>query len=276
MNLDMQFWILLIFSIMQGILEWLPVSSEGQTVTVLVSFFNIDPQDAFKIALFLHLGTLIAVSLKFRKDLYQYVNFKNRDEDIVRWRRFIVLTTVGTVITGVPIYFIVKYYAFSPSIGEYVMLVIGVALIITAILLYLSKKVQQERKSILDMSIWLMIFVGMLQGFAIIPGISRSGITMSGLLLLSIKKDEALKGSFLMSIPAVIGGIILDLASSFINQEEILILSGWEVIAAITITAMIGYLTIETFLFVARKYNFAIICLILGVLTILLFIIKFL
>ena len=272
----MQFWVLFIFALLQGTLEWLPVSSEGQTVSVLVSFFNIDPQDAFKIAIFLHIGTLLAVSIKFRKELWKYINFREKDEEVVKWRWFLVYTTLGTAISGIPMFFIVKEYAVSPEVGEYIMLIIGAALIITGILLYAAKKAASDKKSIVNMTALTMIFVGILQGFSIIPGISRSGITMTGLLLLSVKKDEAIKGSFLMSIPAVLGGVILDISSSILSHEQILTVSVWQIILAIIGTAIIGYLTIETFLLIARRYNFAMICIILGLLTILLFVIRFL
>ena len=82
------------------------------------------------------------------------------------------------------------------------------------------------------------------------------------------KKEDAIKGSFLMSIPAVLGGFILDIGFTAIEGGTIFPVEWWILIITIVITAVIGYLTIELFLLIARKYNFSMICLILGIITI--------
>ncbi len=256
-------------------LEWLPVSSEGQTVSLLVYLTGLDPQVALEISLWLHLGTLIAVLVKYRKEIFQYLNYKNKEESVVQWRWFIVYSTLGTVITGVPCFFLVRYYITSPNVGEYIMLVIGVALLVTAFLLYYSGKQKRIGKQIEDLSKLQMTSSGLLQGFSIIPGISRSGITMSGLLLMSTNKEDTVKGSFLMSIPAVLGGFILNLIAIAIEGGNFFPIEWWQLLIAVAVTAVIGYLTMELFIFIARKFNFAIICLVLGIITIILFSLKF-
>ncbi len=285
-------WFILLFALLQGILEWLPVSSQGQTVSLLIALVNLDENLAFQIALWLHLGTLIAVIIKYRRELFLYLNLKNKEPEIVQWRRFLIFSTLGTIVTGVPCFLLVKYLIKDNSVfGEYIMLVIGVALIITAALLFYSdrkknrigtqpEEISEENKlvkqaSIEDLSKLKMITSGLFQGFSIIPGISRSGITMSGLLFMSTKKEDAIKGSFLMSIPAVIGGFILDVTFTAVEGGAIFPIEWWQLLIAILLTAIIGYLTIELFLFIARKYNFALICLILGILTLVLFAIRF-
>lgn len=268
-------WFILLFALIQGILEWLPVSSEGQTVSLLVYLTGLDPQVALEISIWLHLGTLIAVLVKYRKEIFQYLNYKNREESVIQWRWFIVFSTIGTVITGVPCFFLVRYYITSPNVGEYIMLVIGVALLVTAFLLYYSGKQKREGKQIEELSRVQMTTSGLLQGFSIIPGISRSGITMSGLLLMNTNKEDTVKGSFLMSIPAVLGGFILNLIAVAIEGGNFFPIEWWQLLIAVLVTAVIGYLTMELFVFIARKYNFALICLILGIITIILFSLKF-
>ncbi len=268
-------WFILLFALIQGILEWLPVSSEGQTVSLLVYLTGLDPQVALEISIWLHLGTLIAVLVKYRKEIFQYLNYKNREESVIQWRWFIVFSTIGTVITGVPCFFLVRYYITSPNVGEYIMLVIGVALLVTAFLLYYSGKQKREGKQIEELSRVQMTTSGLLQGFSIIPGISRSGITMSGLLLVNTNKEDTVKGSFLMSIPAVLGGFILNLIAVAIEGGNFFPIEWWQLLIAVLVTAVIGYLTMELFVFIARKYNFALICLILGIITIILFSLKF-
>ena len=271
----MLIWIILGFAVLQGILEWLPVSSSGQTVTLLITSLNIDADVAFALSLWLHLGTLIAVCVKYRKELWLFINPKVKHETIKKWRLFLVLSTIGTIIVGVPCFFLVDYLIESPDIGDYIMLVIGIALIITAIILYFSKRTNVEGEEIANLSMKKMVGSGLLQGFSIIPGISRSGITMGGLLFMNVEKKDAVKGSFLMSIPAVLGGFFLLLIDALIENTPVLPIPIWQMLIAIFLTAIIGYLTMELFLFIARKYNFAIVCLILGIITITFFFFRF-
>ncbi|MBY9000776.1 MAG: undecaprenyl-diphosphate phosphatase [Candidatus Heimdallarchaeota archaeon] len=271
----MLFWILLLLASLQGIIEWLPVSSEGQII-IVSNLLNIDSDSALDLALWLHLGTLIAVSIKYYKDIYLYFNPKISDPIIVKWRWFLLLSTIGTIIVGVLCYILVRYVTIDPAIGEYVMLIVGIALLITAGLLFYAKRQQKTGKKIEDLSKKEMTSIGLLQGFSIIPGISRSGITLSGLLFMSVDKDEAIKGSFIMSIPAVMGGFILNLLDKLIKNENIFPADWWMIIIAIIVTAVLGYLTMELFIRIARKYNFAAICVVLGLLTIILFALRWL
>lgn len=270
----MLIWILIAFAVLQGVLEWLPVSSEGQTITLLTGFLGISPEEALEISIWLHLGTLIAVIIKFRKELYQYLNPQNKEETVKQWRWFILLSTIGTIIIGVPCYFLVRHLGSNPQIGEYFMLIIGISLLITAVLLFYAKRQDREGRMIEDISKKKMTFSGLLQGFSIIPGISRSGITMSGLLFMSVEKEDSIKGSFIMSIPAVLGGFILNLIVILIEGGNVFPLLWWQLLIAIIITAIIGYLTMELFLLIARRYNFAIVCLVLGIITILFFFLR--
>ncbi len=268
----MLLWFLLIFAVLQGLLEWLPVSSEGQAVVILTSLLQINSQEAMTIALWLHLGTLAAVCVKYWKDLVIYVDFKKQDEEIKQWRWFILLTTIGTAIFGVPCYLFLYFLGENATFGEYVSLLIGVALLITAAILFYSQKGEKKGKKISELTKKEMLLAGLLQGFTIIPGISRSGMTMAGLLFMGVNKEESLKGSFIMSIPAVAGGFVLNLSWLLIKHGEVLPVQFWKMLIAIVLTFVIGYATIEVLLQLAKRYNFAIVCLVLGLIIILFFI----
>ncbi|MHA2358056.1 MAG: undecaprenyl-diphosphate phosphatase [Candidatus Heimdallarchaeaceae archaeon] len=272
----MLLWIVFVLALLQGILEWLPVSSQGQTVTFLTGLIGLTPDQALDIALWLHVGTSIAVIIKYRREIYQYLNPQVREEEVIQWRWFILLSTVGTVITGVPCFLLVYYLVEDPTVGEYVMLIVGIALLITAALLFYSRKQDRIGLEIKEISKKKMTISGLLQGFSIIPGISRSGITMSGLLFMSVNKEESMKGSFIMSVPAVLGGFILDILLIAIRGGDFLPILWWQLLLAVIVTGVIGYLTMELFIFIAKRYNFAIICLVLGILTIILFALKWL
>jgi len=272
----MLIWIVFVLALLQGILEWLPVSSQGQTVTFLTGLIGLTPDQALDIALWLHLGTSLAVIIKYRREIYQYLNPKIKEEDVIQWRWFILLSTVGTIITGIPCFLLVYRLGEDPSIGEYFMLIIGVALLVTAALLFYARKQDRSGLEIKEISKRKMTMSGLLQGFSIIPGISRSGITMSGLLFMSVTKEDSMKGSFIMSVPAVIGGFVLDIILILARGGNIFPILWWQLLLAVLVTAVIGYFAMELFILVAKRYNFALVCLILGILTIILFALKWL
>ncbi len=241
---------LAILSIIQGITEWLPISSEGVSVFVLVKFFNLSLAEAVSYAIYLHLGIMLAVILKFRSEFYRILSFSDR-----HLIKIIVVSAVFTAVTGIPMLQFLKGF----QSGFEVTLFIGFMLVITGIVLGLPKTGLRRLSEIgfLDMAI-----VGFFQGFAILPGISRSGTTISVLLLRKIDKEDALKMSFLISVPAVLGAVLLELLNG--NVE----LSAMGTIT-IPLTLFTGYLTMDVLLRIAKNLNFSIFCIGLGLLTVL-------
>ncbi|TFG01735.1 MAG: undecaprenyl-diphosphate phosphatase [Promethearchaeota archaeon] len=316
-------WLILILAVIQGILEWLPVSSEGQLVLILT--WLQESEQALAIAIFLHLGTMIAVIIRFRNDFLLLFNWKlwgktktkeeelnsiqeentsnenlandqekknyskndstaEKDSDLseihvkkkeqrILWK-FLLVATLMTGIIGVPIYLLLEY-ALSEgellefangrvSSGDIITIGIGLFLIATGLFILFSRRKVAE-KELIELSTWEMILVGATQGLAIIPGVSRSGTTMGTLLIRSVKDNEALRGSFLLSVPAVLGGnillIIIDLIQGDVSFEGI---PWYGMILAIIISGVVGYITIDLFLWIARKINFGWFCLLLG------------
>ncbi len=238
----MNFLQAVILGVIQGITEWLPVSSSAQ-VTIAGSLTEMTTQEAFSFALFLHFGTVMAVLAKFR-DIKLYLT------------RFIIIATVVTGVVGAPLYFFVQYS------GEILSVVIGVSLILTGLILRFSQREfgtkRYEKSTPKDSTI-----AGLFQGFSILPGISRSGVTVSSLLFRGFTQEEALKISFLMSVPAVIGGIVLDA----VRNPELLVLHSKNIVIGIIFAFITGYLTVDLLLKVAKKVSFDIFCIAFGVLT---------
>jgi undecaprenyl-diphosphatase len=234
-----------ILGVLQGILEWLPVSSEGQTMLVMLNFMQIDPAEAITVAIFLHIGTMFAVLIKFR---HEFVAMLNIDSKLLK---VIIIATLSTAITAIPLLIFIKDLL---ATGEVANIVIGIMLILTGIMLGIQKRMGTTRD---------MVFAGLAQGFSIIPGISRSGTTITVLLMCGIKQELALKLSFIMSVPAVLGAIILfdvrSVTSVSIGDAVIMILSA----------LILGYLTMSILLRFAKRVNFACFCISLGVLTLL-------
>ncbi len=253
---------LIIASLLQGLLEWLPVSSEGQNVLVLISLAG-DPDQALSIALFLHLGTGFAALFYYRHLIYKIVTTRSPNQTTGDLRRILFFTTIGTGITGFILYnYLVDLIGVTS--GSLFMSLIGIFLIITAGILYISKKMGGQRK-FHDLSNVEALIIGLIQGFAVIPGISRSGLTIGALLMLRADQDEALFGSFLMSIPATFGVVALEAVT-----ETLPSLLLWQIVLTLSLTCVIGYLSMNGLLRISKKINFPIFLLILGVIAVLL------
>ena len=252
----------LVLGALQGVFEWLPISSEGQTMLAMIGFFHLSPQNAFSVAIFLHIGTCLAVLLKFRSEFIGIL--RNLDSKL---SRILVVSTCSTAITAVPLFLFLKK-SFTGS--DATALLIGFLLILTGILFKVSKR--NGAKDIEDITFRDMVTVGLVQGFAILPGVSRSGTTISVLLLSNVRQEVSLFISFLMSVPVVLGSVFLDLPSitstSTISVQAALIM--------ILTSMVIGYLTMDMLLRVASKVNFSMFCVLLGVITIILVVSNFL
>lgn len=264
----------IIIAILQGLFEWLPISSSGQVMIISMNYFGISPEQAFSLAIWLHLGTTLAVLFKFRTDFVKVVkSFMPRtykvDEIDVRKRNWLIYATIGTAISAIPLYFIFKIIilgAFTAFQGDLITLIISGMLIVTGLILLKTRKIfgKNTIEEVPQNSISKDSFLsGLIQGVSILPGISRSGVTVSAILLEKYNQDDALKLSFLMSVPAAIGSIIAEIIfgeGSILGTLDLFIILG-----AILISFLVGYLTIELLLRVAQKISFGYFCILYGV-----------
>jgi undecaprenyl-diphosphatase len=222
--------IYLLLGVLQGIFEWIPISSEG--IVALASRFFIKEFNAIEVALFLHLGTLLAVLVYFRKDWKEVLMFRN-----AKLFHFLIISTLVSLIVGFPIYKMVK----NMLMGNSLLIMTGFGLLLTA---YFQKK-----KMAFEINFnKLAIIVGFLQGLAVIPGLSRSGSTIFGLSLGKIKPAEILKISYMMSVPVV-------LASSFylFLENPTLSFQAWP---ALFSSFLVGFLSLDFLLKLSQKINF--------------------
>lgn len=255
----------LILGIIQGIAEWLPVSSEGMTSLVMINFFGKSFAEALPISIWLHVGTMLAAIVFLRKDIFRllknlprYVTDLSFRTPLNRITTFLVVSTVLTGIVGFPlILFAVGFTDFS---GKAATAFIGVLLLFTG---FLQMKAAGKRKS-RGVGITDALITGAAQGLSALPGISRSGITVSTLLLRKFDAEKALRLSFLMSIPAVlaaeVGLVLMDMITFDINS-----------LAAIASSFAFGLLTISLLFRAAKRIDFSWFCIILGILSIAVF-----
>jgi len=266
----------IILAILQGLFEWLPISSSGQVMIVSINFFGIPPEKAFSLSIWMHLGTAIAVLVKLRKDYIQIIKsvipwkFKV-DEGDIKKRNWLIYATIGTAITAIPLYLLFKFViieGFDATQGDVLTLVISGLLIVTGIVLLTFKgkfgkkniKTVSDRELIKDSSI-----SGLIQGIAILPGISRSGFTVSTILFEKYGQDQSLKLSFLMSVPVVLASIGMDIIfgeGSVFGTIDI-----FTILIITAVSFIVGYLSMELLLKIAQKINFSYFCILYGVIS---------
>jgi undecaprenyl-diphosphatase len=264
----------IIIALLQGIFEWLPISSSGQTMIISTNLFGISPENAFSLAIWLHLGTMFAVLLKFRGDfngilkslIHRGVNVEEID---IKKRNWLIFATIGTGVTALPLYFIFKIVfldVFSAKQGDITTLFISGLLILTGIIIIKTRKIYGNTKIIATSKKKIQkdsTLSGLIQGISILPGISRSGVTVSAILLENYEQKDALRLSFLMSVPVVIASIIVDILfgeGSIFGTLDLI-----TIIITTIISFIIGYITIELLLKLAKKINFGYFCVLYGV-----------
>ena len=239
----------IILGLLQGLLEWLPVSSEGNMVLVLVTLFRLPVEETVSTAIFLHLGTGFAALIYFREEVTKILLGATPEYADLRAKLFIM--TMLTGIVGFPIF---MWINISVAYGEIILAFTGLALIATGIL---QREAAKREKKGAELTWPLSIILGAAQGLAIIPGLSRSGLTTSIMLFRDFTGEEAFRISFLMSIPA-----------SFAAAFGLMIVEGftpdmYSALSAI-IAGAVGYLVIDALLKLARKISFWKICVGLG------------
>lgn len=203
----------LILGLLQGLTEFLPVSSSGH-LAVLKNLFSLE-EIPLLYDVMLHLATLCAVVLFFYKPIWELIKvffrFITRKEqpDDKPLQIYIVALICGTIITGI------MGIAFKDVVEKLPIKFISVGFILTALLLvfsgFFAKKNTENKTQNDGVSIKQGVICGLAQGFGVLPGISRSGITISGALFSGMKRETAGEFAFILAIPAILGAFLLEL-----------------------------------------------------------------
>jgi len=272
--------------IIQGLTEFLPVSSSGH-LAIAQNIFEIDTGGSMLFDIMLHVGTLAAVFVAYRKDIVRMIReaicicidigantkiwISNRKNDEAlrykriihnNYRKFVVLILVSTIPTGV-----IGYAAKNlVEAASATLIVPGVCLLLTGVLLVVADFTEDGKKIPRDVSYTNGFFIGIAQGISTLPGLSRSGTTITACLVSGFGKRFAVKYSFLMAVPAVLGASVLEIKDAV--AEEI---TGNLVLCCVigaVVAGLVGYVCIKVMLSIVRKKKFkgfAIYCLVLGV-----------
>lgn len=240
----------IILGIVQGLGEFLPISSSAHLVLIPWLFGWQDPGLTFDVAL--HMGTLLAVIIYFWRDwvsmLKGAISRKPSDEKRIFW--YLVIATIPGAAIGLALESKAETVFRSP-------LLIGVMLIVMGILLYLADRRRQLR-TMDTMTLSDAILIGLSQALAIIPGVSRSGSTMTVARWLSLTREDAARFSFLMSTPIITGAGVLsmrDLSISDINTAFIIGVVTSFIIGLLSISFLLRYLKTSNFkIFVGYRF----------------------
>lgn len=271
--------------IVQGVTEFLPVSSSGH-LAILRNLFGIQTDGGLLFDVMLHLGTVIAICAVFCKDILRMAGetarmisdicknssifiHNKKEKDAIRYkrilhnnyRRFVVMVLCATIPTAV-----IGYTARDLVNMAYDSLLMpGIGLIMTAVLLIIADASESGKKIPKDISFTSAFMIGIAQGISTLPGLSRSGATIAASLISGYDRRFAVKYSFIMAIPAILGAVILELAQP--GSSNVSLTQFFIYLIGAAVAGVVGFFCIKKMLKIVRRKKFsgfAIYCLIVG------------
>lgn len=273
----MSIWLAILLGLVQGLTEFLPVSSSGHLTLAAALFGGNVEADYMLFFVLLHFGTLISVIIAFWKDIVELITefigmckdgFKIRRRP---YRRFIAALVFSMLPMFIMVFFKSKLEAIFDST-----LAVGCFLLLTALLLFLSDRLPSGKKEMDRVSPLDGLIVGLFQCVALLPGVSRSGTTMVGGLTRGFSRDFALRFAFIMSLPVIFGANVLEVADALTattpNPVPL-----YCYIIGMAVAAVSGILAIRLVKLVSNRGNFkpfSIYCAAVGVITIIVSLVK--
>ena len=228
---------LILLSIVQGITEFLPISSSAHLI-LLSKYFNFSNSN-LTLDVSLHLGSLLAIVFYFREDLKNFIQNK------ILFLK-IIITSIPITLVG----FVLVKFNFLDFLRSYK--IIGWSTLIFGLVLFISDLRKTNKNIETNFTYNNAIFIGLFQVFALIPGVSRSGITITGARFLNLNRIDSAKISFLTSIP------ILSIVGLY-NLQKILIQNNLEIsilnLVGVIMSFFFSYITIKFFLYFLKKSN---------------------
>lgn len=266
----------ILMGLVQGLSEFLPISSSAHLV-LTSNFYKVfkgieivseSNQEIF-LDIMLHLGTLIAVLIFFRKEIWEIIKALksgNKEDKNFKTGMFIILGTVVSVLVAFPLKDVASALVFKPSI-------VGVLLIFTGSLLLFSENYAKKNPEKKRINLKNSILIAIAQGLAALPGFSRSGLTIATGLLSGVGRAEAAKYSFLLSIPIILGASMLYPLIT-LDIKEVVTYNWTAIIIGTIVSGISGYLCIKYFLKFVSRFSLSIFgyyCLMIGIFTVLFF-----
>ena len=240
----------IVLGLVQGLAEFLPISSSGH-LALLQQWFGIEEDKVLLFAVLLHVGTLISVLIVYWKDVWELIvelgltikdiftgkGLRLNERPVRKLGVMIIVATIPTGLIGVLFndFFNGLYNSVIP---------IGVGIIITGFLLVIAERMGDSNRGIKQMNYRNALFVGVVQGIAICPGISRSGSTLFGSLICNLDRKFAVKFVFLISIPSILGSAVMEAPAAIeagMSMSEL-----GPILAGMAVAAVSGLIAIKT------------------------------
>lgn len=256
----MDYITVIIQAIVQGLTEFLPVSSSGH-LSVVQHITGVDGEAALLLSIVLHMGTLAAVFIAFRKTIFGMIKeFFLTIGDIFTgkfsWRgmngtrRMMFMVIIATLVL-VPAYLVKDFFTGCQGDGDIVFE--GIAFLFTAMLLFLCDRCNKGTKQGEDMTIKDALVIGAFQCVALFPGVSRSGSTTAAGFFCGLDKQTAVSFAFILGIPAILGGSVLELGEAIQSEAEL----DWAMLAlGFVIAAVVGIAAIKLVEWLIKKDRF--------------------
>ena len=258
-----------ILGLIQGISEWLPISSKTQIIVSSTYLLKLTFQQAYAFGLFMEIGTIVAAVTYFRRDLIEMIRvlLGSKDETRRKLLVYVVVVTLVTAVIAAPLYLIAD--SISGIAVGIPMLIVGLVLIADAALIRYSRKKREKgitARKLENFTLKDYLLIGIAQGISALPGVSRSGTTTSAMLLMNVEPDEAFRLSFLAGIFAAIGAFGLSLVSTRRNVEAAVAAIGLPGLAlAIVVATIVSLFLIDFLIKVAGKSKIVYLTTVLGV-----------
>lgn len=252
----------ILLGLVQGLSEFLPISSSGHLV-IFQQLFGLSEDIAANMLfdVLVHIGTLVAVFIAFRHRIWRLIkavgglvadlcrgrfSFRKADED----KRMVILVLIATAV-------LIPFIPFRGYLEILFssMLTVGVALLFTALLLSFADRVKKGNKTMKDMKVRDALIIGAFQGVALTPGISRSGSTITSGLLCGLNRARAVEFSFILSIPAILGSAALHLSDAAHMLSEVNL---GPYIAGMAVAAAAGFAAIKLIQYLVKKEKFGV------------------
>lgn len=246
-----------ILGLVQGLAEFLPISSSGH-LALLQNIFGVQGDQVLFFTVLLHVGTLISVFIIYWRDICELIvelfltikdlctgkGLRLAERPVRKLGVMIIVATIPTALIGLLFNDIFNGLYLS-------LLAIGIGFLITGVLMFLAERMGSARKGIEKMNFRNAVFIGVLQGIAIYPGISRSGSTLVGGLTTGLERTFAVKFAFLISIPSILGSVVLELPDAIKEGIDPQLIG--PILAGMAVAAVSGFIAIKTMIQIVSK-----------------------
>lgn len=249
----------LIAGLIQGIVEWLPVSSKTM-ITIYFTVIGLKVQNAYDLGLIANFGSFFAALYYFRIEVvktFKALRTPFSNDYYPRLLRFLVIATLATGVTGIPAFILVRH-AFNAIGGSAAMVVIGILLLFTGFVVrnkerMVAKSPDANQETGRVPGVWTSILVGAMQGLAGLPGISRSGMTITPMLWTGFEAREAIRLSFMLDVLALVGAGIVPLIIGHGGSAAIAQLGLRTTIIMVVVAAIVSFLAISAVIGLATR-----------------------